>query len=98
MVRPLRRILPCLASIAIHTKGQNISGIDPQSGLLTPLFHPRKDVWSNHFEWSGARLVAKNDVGRVTLYVLNINDPVRIEHRRLLMEEGVFPRQGMAKQ
>jgi hypothetical protein len=24
--------------------------------------------------------------------VLNINDPVRVEHRRLLIQEGVFPR------
>jgi hypothetical protein len=30
-------------------KGPNLSSIDPQTGQLVPLFHPRLDVWSEHF-------------------------------------------------
>ena len=28
-------------------KGPNLSGIDPESGLLTRLFNPRTDAWAN---------------------------------------------------
>jgi hypothetical protein len=56
-----------------------------------PLFHPRKDQWSDHFEWNGPELVGKTDVGKVTIDVLVINRPDRIEVRRALIEEGIFP-------
>lgn len=72
-------------------KGPNIAGIDPETGLLTRLFHPRVDEWSVHFEWDGPRLVGKSPVGRTTIDVLNINDPQRVEHRGHLIEEQVFP-------
>jgi hypothetical protein len=73
------------------SKGPNIAGIDPDTGQLTRLFHPRRDNWSQHFAWNGPTLRARTAIGRVTLYVLDINDPLRLEHRRLLIEEGVFP-------
>lgn len=71
-------------------KGPNIAGLDPDDGELTRLFNPRIDNWSEHFEWSGVELKGKSPVGRVTVQVLNINDPLRLEHRRLLQleEEG----------
>ena len=31
-------------------KGPNIAGYDLQTGDLTPLFNPRKDVWTQHFQ------------------------------------------------
>ena len=34
-------------------KGPNLSGLDPESGDLTRLFHPRTDRWSDHFEMIG---------------------------------------------
>ncbi|MBL7134484.1 MAG: HNH endonuclease [Phycisphaerae bacterium] len=73
-------------------KGPNIAGIDPETGQLTRLFHPRTDVWEEHFEWNGAVLVGRTAVGRATVDVLSINHPSRIEHRQLLIAEGVFPR------
>ncbi len=72
-------------------KGPNVAGIDPADGKLTRLFHPRTDTWSEHFQWDGPTLRGKTGPGRVTTYVLNINDPVRVEHRRLLIEEALFP-------
>jgi hypothetical protein len=39
-----------------HHKGPNIAGIDPDSGRMERLFHPRTDAWSDHFEWRGAIL------------------------------------------
>src|ERR1700722_18848110 len=32
-------------------KGPNIAGLDPDTGLLTRLFHPRQDNWEEHFGW-----------------------------------------------
>ncbi|MDB5336662.1 MAG: restriction endonuclease, partial [Planctomycetaceae bacterium] len=38
-------------------KGPNIAGIDPKTGQVTRLFHPRIDDWSAHFAWRGATLM-----------------------------------------
>src|SRR5438445_813689 len=40
-------------------KGPNISGIDPVSGKVVPLFHPRRQRWVRHFRWQGAYLVGR---------------------------------------
>jgi hypothetical protein len=48
-------------------KGANVAGIDELTGQLTPLFHPRRDLWEDHFEWDGAYLSGKTAVGQVTI-------------------------------
>src|SRR5262249_48728917 len=55
-------------------------------GRHVPLFNPRRDRWSAHFEWNGPYLVGKTDVGRVTIDVLAINPPYRVILRAALME------------
>src|ERR1700693_4481822 len=65
-------------------KGCNVAGFDPESGDLLPLFNPRVDVWQEHFAWEGPVLRGMTPVARATIDVLRINEPVRIEHRRLL--------------
>jgi hypothetical protein len=72
-------------------KGPNIAGIDPVSGKLSPLFHPRRHKWSRHFRWEGGVLVGRTAVGRVTIAVLAMNDPAAVEVREALIDEGVFP-------
>jgi hypothetical protein len=54
-------------------KGTNLSGIDPQTGVITELFHPRRDRWEDHFEWFGIYLSGKTAVGRTTVRVLDVN-------------------------
>ena len=61
------------------------------AGKHIPLFHPRKDRWADHFRWNGPLLVGKSDIARVTIDVLLINRPDRLEVRQALIEEGVFP-------
>jgi hypothetical protein len=68
-------------------KGPNIAGLDPLTGKLTPLFHPRRNRWHNHFRWDGALLVGKTAIGRATVRVLSINDPLRVALRRALQDE-----------
>jgi hypothetical protein len=75
-------------------KGPNIAGVDPVTGEVTRLFHPRQDSWIEHFSWQGATLVGKTPVGRVTVQVLEINIRHRVIHRQALIEEGVFPPKG----
>jgi 5-methylcytosine-specific restriction endonuclease McrA len=38
-------------------KGPNLSGIDPLTGRLVALFHPRRHRWARHFRWDGPRVV-----------------------------------------
>src|SRR5512135_536754 len=54
-------------------KGPNLAGLDPQTGELTRLFHPRRDRWEGHFRWEGPVLFGLTAVGRVTVQVLRIN-------------------------
>lgn len=62
-------------------KGTNLTGIDPQTNEVTPLFHPRRQEWSDHFEWRGTQLVGKSAIGRTTVRVLNMNSDDQIALR-----------------
>src|SRR5438128_566501 len=38
---------------------------DPHSKALVPLFHPRRDRWTDHFEWTfSCRLIGRTATGR----------------------------------
>jgi HNH endonuclease len=54
-------------------KGSNLTGIDPQSGQIKELFHPRRQRWSEHFRWEGIHIVGRTAVGRATIEVLAMN-------------------------
>jgi hypothetical protein len=72
-------------------KGPNLAGIDPLTGKLVALFHPRRQRWHRHFRWKGPVLVGRTQTGRATVRVLAINAPDRVQLRRCLIAEGVFP-------
>ena len=71
-------------------KGPNIAGIDPVSQQIVPLFHPRRQKWSRHFRWEGARLVGRTRNGRATVVVLAINEPLFVTLRGTLIAAGLF--------
>ena len=54
-------------------KGPNLTGIDPETGTVTELFHPRRHPWGDHFAWDGIYLVSNTPIGRTTIRVLNMN-------------------------
>ncbi len=82
----------CLACPACNLhKGPNIAGIDGKTGKITPLFNPRRHKWSKHFRWAGPVLVGLTPIGRATVTVLEINLDYRVDFRRDLIDEGVFP-------
>jgi len=54
-------------------KGPNLTGIDPETGEITELFHPRRHDWPEHFAWDGIYLVSSTPIGRTTIRALNMN-------------------------
>jgi hypothetical protein len=54
-------------------KGTNLTGVDPETGQITSIFHPRREKWDEHFQWQGIYLVEKSAVGRATVQVLDLN-------------------------
>ena len=71
----------------LHT-GPNLSGLDPTTGLLEALFHPRRQSWPEHFEFHGPEIVGTTPCGRTTVRVLAMNAPARIELRREILPDG----------
>jgi hypothetical protein len=70
-----------------HHKGPNLTGIDPVTGELVPLYHPRQDKWAEHFAFQGARIEGRTPVGRATVHVLAMNDSRRLELREELLAQ-----------
>jgi hypothetical protein len=70
-------------------KGTDLSGLI--GGKIVPLFHPRRQIWTRHFSCDGPTLLGRTMCGKATIYVLNMNDVVRIHLRKYLIEEGRFP-------
>ncbi len=72
----------CLACIDCNLhKGSNLTGIDPLTGAVTELFHPRQQNWTDHFAWKGIHLIGVTAVGRTTIQVLNMNSPDQLDLR-----------------
>jgi hypothetical protein len=72
-------------------KGPNIAGVDPASGRLARLFHPRSDDWTEHFRMEGPRITGRTPVGRATIDVLRINaDDLLLIRVELLAERGTL--------
>ena len=72
-------------------KGPNLAGFDQETRRVVRLWNPRKDHRGKHLEWQGPLLVGRTSIGRVTVSVLNINDPDAVAFREMLIEDGQFP-------
>ena len=83
----------CLACYKCNAyKGSNIAAIDPETDEATKLFHPRQQVWEQHFEIKNSGIIqGLTPEGRTTINVLNINDVDRIKPRYLAMQVGDYP-------
>jgi hypothetical protein len=70
-------------------KGPNIAGFDPNSRQLVRLFNPRTDLWTEHFEFDGPRILGRTAIGRATVHVLAMNtDDLLLLRIELLRERG----------
>jgi HNH endonuclease len=62
-------------------KGPNLTGIDPSTGEIVRLFHPRRDRWTEHFHWEDIHIHGITATGRATTVLLAMNDARRLELR-----------------
>ncbi|MBZ0283079.1 MAG: HNH endonuclease [Anaerolineae bacterium] len=82
----------CLSCPTCNTyKGSDISSVDEQTEIVTPLFHPRKHQWNDHFYLEGVIIKPRSPEGRVTVFLLRLNDSERIPGRALLLGLGRYP-------
>jgi hypothetical protein len=78
----------CLACPSCNfKKGPNQSAFDPQTGLLVRLFHPRKDVWSEHFRDEDGQVIGRTAEGRATVALLEMNRPELVRMRQIADEQ-----------
>jgi hypothetical protein len=84
----------CVACHACNEyKGAQVQAQDPLTDKVTPLFHPRRQPWREHFCWSedGSHIVGLTAAGRATVAALNMNHSVIVEARRRWVQVGWHP-------
>lgn len=73
-----------------HTKTH---GIDAETKQKEPLYHPRQQVWNEHFAWNSefTQVIGKTPCGRATVEALWLNRTGVVNLRRLLFMAGMHP-------
>ena len=71
-------------SAADQARVSRITVIDPLTGNIVLLFHPRKDLWATHFKFDDAVIVGITATGRATVDLLNMNARERVKLRARL--------------
>ena len=81
-------------------KADRLIAVDPEEGATVPLFHPRQDVWSEHFIWSGdhLRIIGLTPVGRATIETLALNCERVVNIRAADVAVGRHPPEGDPRQ
>lgn len=88
-----------LDNLALACQGCNnhkynkVEAIDPASGQLVSLYHPRLDRWEEHFAWSDdfTLIIGLTPPGRATVAALHLNRTGVVNLRRLLYAIGEHP-------
>lgn len=80
-------------SLCNDSKSDRIAALDPTTGERVRLFDPRRQVWSEHFQWSaeGDQIIGLTATGRATVVALNLNRPVLVQARRAWVTVGWHP-------
>ena len=72
--------LACACLRCNLAKGVLISGLD-EDGKEVRLFNPRTQQWHEHFRIADGRIDGLTSTGCVTVRVLNLNTPERLDER-----------------
>lgn len=67
-----------------RNKGSDLGTFDPQTGEFAFFFHPRTQVWEEHFQLNRAELQGKTPEGRATVHLLKLNSSERVQERQRL--------------
>jgi hypothetical protein len=70
-----------------------IEAHDPVTGEMASLYHPRLDIWEEHFLWSDDRrlLIGKTPTGRATIVRIQLNRENVVNLREALRDTGRHP-------
>lgn len=72
-------------------KGSDFYSIDPETKEAVPLFNPRSDLWSDHFQLTGPVIEPLTPIGRATARLLQFNQVDRILLRDELILSNRYP-------
>ena len=74
-------------------KHAKTTGFDPVSKTRVLLYHPRRQNWEAHFQWSNdfLHVVGLTAVGRATVNELKLNRMGVVNMRTLLLMAGLHP-------
>jgi hypothetical protein len=82
----------CLCCIRCNLKkGPNIASIDPNTRLVSALYHPRRHAWREHFAVVEATIIGLTAEGRTTVELMDMNNEERIRLRGVLLRRGWRP-------
>jgi CRISPR/Cas system Type II protein with McrA/HNH and RuvC-like nuclease domain len=82
----------CLACLECNRhKGSDFASFDPEGNEIALLFNPRQQVWEDHFRLDGAYIIPLSKEARVTVFVLKLNDEMRVRARQALLRAGRYP-------
>jgi hypothetical protein len=84
----------CLACWNCNTSKQIATkATDPDTSVITPLYNPRTQIWSEHFEWidGGIRLKGLTVIGRATIERLKMNRSMIVVARKRWIDAGHHP-------
>lgn len=67
--------------------------LDMATGTITPLYHPRNDIWSEHFQGSvdATEILGISPIGRATVQRLQLNREGLINLRNVFVAVGLHP-------
>lgn len=82
----------CLACADCNRhKGSDLCSLDPQTGYVVALFHPRRDQWRQHFRLIETGIIEPlTSNGRVTERVLRFNRVELVADRARLIALGGY--------
>ena len=88
---PSNRALACASCNLAKTN--RCVGAESSRGEEVALFHPRNQVWDDHFRWAddGTRLLNRTPEGSATIAALDMNSTIRLEARLLWFATGWLP-------
>ena len=75
-----------------YCKGTDIAS-SSENDEIVRFYNPRKDIWSQHFEYLDGMILCKTDIAKVTERIFKFNEPDRLIFRQQLIQQNqLFPK------
>lgn len=81
----------CLACAHCNLhKGPNVATVTEESRQIISLFHPRQQVWDDHFAIENGVVVGRTQIGDATVRLLKMNDDDQLQIRKALIARNEY--------